>query len=174
MSAKVVSTSKGIKLVATSNEKLIISNDDLIVPSRMKSVKTGDNVYLLFLVEDELFYLLDKVWCYMDVAITIDDELFEEEEYANKTYAIDWENKRIIGHVDNKEALMQFIHKAIITERNEYKAIYSTEYGSEIANTVMGESVTDDYIYAVIPSLIKDCLLVDDRVVDVYDFSITL
>lgn len=62
MSAKVVSTSKGIKLVATSNEKLIISNNDLIVPSRMKSVvKTGDNVYLLFLVEDELFYLLDKV-----------------------------------------------------------------------------------------------------------------
>lgn len=61
MSAKVVSTSKGIKLVATSNEKLIISNDDLIVPSRMKSVKTGDNVYLLFLIEDELFYLLDKV-----------------------------------------------------------------------------------------------------------------
>lgn len=61
MSAKVVSISKGIKLVATSNEKLIISNDNLIVPSRMKSVKTGDNVYLLFLVEDELFYLLDKV-----------------------------------------------------------------------------------------------------------------
>lgn len=110
----------------------------------------------------------------MDVAITIDDELFEEEEYANKTYAIDWKNKRIVGHVDNKEALMQFIHKAIITERNEYKAIYSTEYGSEIANTVMGESVTDDYIYTVIPSLIKDCLLVDDRIVDVYDFSITL
>lgn len=110
----------------------------------------------------------------MDVAITIDDELFEEEEYSNKTYAIDWENKRIVGHVDNKEALMQFIHKAIITERNEYKAIYSTEYGSEIANTVMGESVTDDYIYTVIPSLIKDCLLVDDRIVDVYDFSITL
>lgn len=109
----------------------------------------------------------------MDVAITI-DELFEEEEYSNKTYAIDWENKRIVGHVDNKEALMQFIHKAIITERNEYKAIYSTEYGSEIANTVMGESVTDDYIYTVIPSLIKDCLLVDDRIVDVYDFSITL
>ena len=110
----------------------------------------------------------------MDVAITIDDELFEEEEYANKTYAIDWENKRIIGHVDNKEALMQFIHKAIITERNEYKAIYSTEYGSEIANTVMGDPPPDDYIYAVIPSLIKDCLLVDDRIVDVYDFSITL
>ena len=110
----------------------------------------------------------------MDVAITIDDELFEEEEYSNKTYAIDWENKRIVGHVDNKEALMQFIHKAIITERNEYKAIYSTEYGSEIANTVMGESVTDDYIYTVIPSLIKDCLQVDDRIVDVYDFSITL
>lgn len=61
MSAKVVSTSKGIKLVATSNEKLIISNEDLIVPSRMKSVKVGDNVYLLFLVKDELFYLLDKV-----------------------------------------------------------------------------------------------------------------
>lgn len=61
MSAKVVSTSKGIKLVATSNEKLIISNDDLIVPQRMKSVKVGDNVYLLFLVKDELFYLLDKV-----------------------------------------------------------------------------------------------------------------
>lgn len=110
----------------------------------------------------------------MDVAITIDDELFEEEEYANKTYAIDWKNKRIVGHVDNKEALMQFIHKAIITERNEYKAIYSTEYGSEIANTVIGESVTDDYIYTVIPSLIKDCLQVDDRIVDVYDFSITL
>lgn len=61
ISAKVVSTSKGIKLVATSNEKLIISNDDLIVPQRMKSVKVGDNVYLLFLVKDELFYLLDKV-----------------------------------------------------------------------------------------------------------------
>ena len=61
MSAKVVSTSKGIKLVATSNEKLIISNDDLIVPQRVKSVKVGDNVYLLFLVKDELFYLLDKV-----------------------------------------------------------------------------------------------------------------
>lgn len=61
ISAKVVSTSKGIKLVATSNEKLIISNDDLIVPQRMKNVKTGDNVYLLFLVKDELFYLLDKV-----------------------------------------------------------------------------------------------------------------
>lgn len=108
----------------------------------------------------------------MDIAINIDDEILEEKEYPNKTYAIDWVEKRIIGYVDNKEALIQFIHKTIITERDEFKAIYSTEYGSEISNAIMGNDVPDDYIYTVIPTLIKDCLLVDNRIIDVYDFSI--
>lgn len=108
----------------------------------------------------------------MDVAIDIDD-VIEEEELPSDTYALDFENKRIIGKCYGEEALKQAIHKAIITARGEFEIVYSDDYGSDIENTMVGEEVTQEYLLTIIPELITEALLEDDRIYDVSDFEIS-
>lgn len=105
------------------------------------------------------------------VAIDIEDAL-EEVEIPAKTYKIDFDNKRIIGKTDGMEAVKQFIKKALLTTRGKYQILYSDDYGSDIENALLGESVTQDYIYTVVPALIKEALLIDDRISDVYSIEV--
>ena len=51
--------------------------------------------------------------------------------------------------------------------------MYSDDYGSDIENALLGESVTPEYLHTVIPTLIRDCLLEDDRINDVFDIEVT-
>lgn len=106
----------------------------------------------------------------LNVAIDIEDAL-DEKEIPSKTYCLNFEKGRIIGKCDGIIALKQFIHKVLITSRGNYPVLYTDDYGSDIENAVLGESTTEEYLTTVIPQLVKDCLLVDDRISDVYDIT---
>lgn len=109
----------------------------------------------------------------MNVAIPIENAL-DEIEIPSKTYFIDWNKKRIFGKCDNIIALQQAIHKALITSRGKFLVLYSKNYGSDIENAILGDSPTSEYLQTVIPNLIRDCLLVDDRINDVYAIESTM
>lgn len=96
----------------------------------------------------------------------IDDD-FDYVEQTSNTYAIDYENNRIIGYVDGIEAVKQAIYLILQTEKYEY-LIYD-EYGSELWH-LFGQN------YAiVIPELercIKEALLRDTRIIAIHNFKI--
>lgn len=91
------------------------------------------------------------------------------ELLPTKTYKIDWQNKRIIGTVDGREACMQFIHKLFSTDKYAFE-IYDWFYGNEIYKLI-GQPF--DYVSARIPKVCKEALMVDDRIVDVRKFTCT-
>lgn len=101
------------------------------------------------------------------------DDINEEYEIPSKTYSIDFENGRILGKIDDIEAVKQAIGKAIITPR--FKClIYDDEYGSEIKEDVISKDSSEAYLQTVIPDYITDALLPDERIIDVGDFDITI
>lgn len=104
------------------------------------------------------------------------DDFFSEEQTSENyelspcvTYKLDWKTKRIIGTIDGKEACMQFIQKALSTDKYAYE-IYDWYYGNEILQLV---GFPYDYIVARLPKIYKEALLVDDRITDVRDFNFT-
>ena len=86
----------------------------------------------------------------------------------SKTYRIDPVNKRILGTIDGKEAVMQFIQKVLVTDKYAYE-IYDWYYGSELYKLV-GKSY--DYAVTRIVNLFREALLVDDRIIDVRNFTV--
>jgi len=97
-------------------------------------------------------------------------EVEQEREQPSLTYRLDLDRGRIIGRIDGLDAVEQAIHKALITPRFRC-LIYNNQYGSEIKQTVIAGDVSPEYIETEMPRLIKDAVLIDSRVLDVYDFS---
>lgn len=96
------------------------------------------------------------------------DESSENFEILpTKTYRIDPVNKRIIGTIEDTEAVMQFIRKVLSTDKYAFE-IYDWYYGNELLKLV-GHSY--DYVVARVPNIFKEALMVDDRVLDVRDFT---
>lgn len=84
------------------------------------------------------------------------------------TYNIEYGgDKQIKGYVDEIEAMKQAIYKIINTERYQY-LIYSWNYGIELAD-LFGQPIP--YVYAELERRIKEALLNDDRISDVFDFN---
>lgn len=89
---------------------------------------------------------------------------------ANKTYGIDFENKRILPiKIDNKEALIQAIYKMLATDRYEY-VIYNYDYGVEL-NELIGQDKL--FVEAELPRRVREALIIDDRIQDVKDFGMS-
>lgn len=107
----------------------------------------------------------------MSVYIPINiDTVVEQEEQPSLTYALDFENGRIIGRTDGLKAVNQAIKKALITAR--FKClIYDNQYGSEIKELVLSKNITRELLEAEMPRMIEDCLSVDTRILKVYDFE---
>ncbi len=77
---------------------------------------------------------------------------------------------RILGYADGQAAVRQAIRKALITPR--FKClIYSNQYGNEIEDTVTINDATREYMEAVVPNYVEDCLKPDTRILGVSDFS---
>lgn len=108
-----------------------------------------------------------------DVLIPIPIEtVTDSEEQPSLTYRLDLDAGRIVGKVDNLEAVNQAIQKAIITPR--FKClIYDHQYGSEIEDSIIRGDASRDYIETAIEGFVKDALVPDSRVLNVYDFSVT-
>lgn len=96
----------------------------------------------------------------------------EGESEITRTYAIDWEKGRISGFVDGKEAIRQYIKKALLTPR--FKClIYDSQYGSEIQENLMNGRASQEYIETEIPFLVEDALIHDRRIRKVANVKIT-
>lgn len=89
------------------------------------------------------------------------------EILPTRTYKFDFENKRIIGHVDNEPALIQFIRKVLSTDKYAWE-IYDWYYGNEIIKLV-GKPY--EYIVTELPRICKEALLADDRINELTDFK---
>lgn len=95
----------------------------------------------------------------------------EEDVQPSKTYKLDFTTGRIGGFIDEKEALQQAVHKAIITARERF-LIYTDEYGCELEDLI-GSSVTKAFIETDIPRVIEEALVYDDRIDSINDLTIT-
>ncbi|CAI3285288.1 hypothetical protein CIRMBP1204_00399 [Enterococcus cecorum] len=91
----------------------------------------------------------------------------ELELDASRTYRV--LNGRVVGWIDNKQALRQAIEKLLHTERYMYE-IYTDEYGIEL-QALIGENF--DLVEAEIGRIIKEALLADDRIVSVDNIQAT-
>src|SRR5574344_2192303 len=100
------------------------------------------------------------------------DNLIDIDEFESPpslTYRLDFTNRRIIGKVDDKEAVMQFIKKVLDTSKYAYTS-YDWYYGNQL-NLLVGQSY--DYVVARVPKIIEEALCCDDRVTGVRDFKFT-
>lgn len=88
----------------------------------------------------------------------------------DKTYRIDFDRYRIGNMTAQIEALKQMIRKAILTPRSKHR-IYDDSYGCEIWELI-GADVTDAYVDAEIPRMLREAIIYDDRVNDAYNFEI--
>lgn len=87
---------------------------------------------------------------------------------TSKTYQI--YPDKIQGYINDKEALRQAIKKILSTEQYEYP-IYSFEYGIELDNLIGNDPA---YVQIELKRRIKECLMSDNRITDVYNFDFIL
>ena len=59
----------------------------------------------------------------------------DDNKHITKTYFLDFENKRINGYIEGKEAIEQAIHKILDTKRYAFE-IYDWSYGSQISELI--------------------------------------
>lgn len=109
---------------------------------------------------------------------TITEELTEEtvettitEVQPSRTFYLDLENGKLGGYIDDKQAIQQFIRKAVYTARNRY-LIYSDTYGSEVEDLI-SQSLPFSVLKIEIPRLIEDAIIYDDRIESVDNFVLT-
>lgn len=74
---------------------------------------------------------------------------------------------RIQGFTDELDALQQAIYKVLDTDRYEY-AIYSGNYGIDIESLIGKDR---DYVQVELKRRIQECLLEDERITRVDNFS---
>ena len=100
------------------------------------------------------------------------DNLIDIDEFESPpslTYRLDFTNRRIIGKVDDKEAVMQFIKKVLDNRKYAYE-IYDWYYGNELLGLV---GMSYDYFSVEAPRIVEEALLVDDRITYIDSWSFT-
>ena len=87
------------------------------------------------------------------------------EIMPSRTYRV--ANGRIAGFIDGLEAMEQAVHKRLVTERYVYD-IYDDTYGLQTVDLI-----GKDYgcVISKLQTRIKETLLNDDRISDVYGFT---
>ena len=91
------------------------------------------------------------------------------EQMPNKSYRMKIADEKIIGKIDELEAIAQACYKILNTERYQY-VIYSWNYGIELQD-LFGKPIP--YVYSELPCRIREALMQDDRVQSVDDFDLS-
>lgn len=94
--------------------------------------------------------------------------LQEDERMPSLTPKIDFERNRIIGTIDDIEAMQQAIYLILQTERYE-SIIYNWYYGVEF-DTLIGKS--KELVTSELERRIREALTEDDRINSITDFEI--
>ena len=90
-------------------------------------------------------------------------------QYKNKTYKLDFANKRIVGMIDGLDAAVQAAHKILLTERYSER-IYSGDYGVELQRLI-GTSMP--FVEANMKTTIEEALKPDSRFDGVENVNVT-
>lgn len=88
----------------------------------------------------------------------------------SKTYTLDFDTGNVGELIDGKEAVRQFIRKAIATARFRF-LIYNNAYGCEL-DDLIGQDVPTALLEAEIPRVISEALIYDERIRDVNNFAV--
>lgn len=110
----------------------------------------------------------------INYVVNEDDVLVEdggEVVQPSKTWHIDLDTGRIRKFIDGKEAIRQYIRKALMTSRNRY-LIYNDFYGEEIRDLI-GHNLTQQLMDVEIPRLIREAIIYDDRIESVPSVVVT-
>ncbi len=99
--------------------------------------------------------------------VLISGQSTESKPTSNKTYCLDTENLRVVGKVNDREALKQAIMLMLGVERYQ-NIIYSDNYGAEFEQ-LMGKPI--EYALPEIERRITDALSIDSRIKAVRDFE---
>lgn len=96
--------------------------------------------------------------------ISDDDDIPE-----TTTYAIDWNEGRIAGKIENEEALRQHIQKTLMIESGKF-LIYNDSVGTSIKELSRSQNLSRAALETMIPKMVEKALT-DPRILGVYDFS---
>lgn len=88
---------------------------------------------------------------------------------SNKSYRMKIADEKILGNIDELDAIAQACYKILNTERYQY-VIYSWNYGIELQD-LFGKPIP--YVYSELPRRIKEALTQDDRINSVEDFELS-
>lgn len=100
---------------------------------------------------------------------TIDIENSIYEPTPSLTYKLNKNTTRIMGKIDEREAVAQAIEKILTTTKYAY-VIYNWMYGNDL-ETLIGQPY--DYVIAEISRVATEALLQDDRILAVNNFVFT-
>ena len=92
----------------------------------------------------------------------------DDAEIPSKTYRLDTVQKRIVGWVDDLDAMLQAVQKIFATERFAWE-IYSQNYGIELESLV-GKDF--EFVEAILESRIQEALSGDDRFLQLENFQV--
>lgn len=92
---------------------------------------------------------------------------FEFEQQPTHTYHLHYNRDIMGGFVDELPAMEQAVYKCLHTERYQY-LIYSWNYGMELQD-LFGQPIP--FVYSELKRRIREALLQDDRITDVYNFA---
>ena len=87
----------------------------------------------------------------------------------NKSYRMKIADEKILGNIDELDAIAQACYKILNTERYQY-VIYSWNYGIELQD-LFGKPIP--YVSSELPRRIKEALTQDDRINSVEDFELS-
>ncbi len=90
------------------------------------------------------------------------------ETFKNRTYRIDFKNKRIVGMIDGNEAVTQAVRKLVKTERYSER-IYSGDYGIELLRLI-GASIP--FVESNLELTLSDAFMPDDRIREIRNIKI--
>jgi len=97
----------------------------------------------------------------------ISTEIVEMPTY---TYHFDMQSKRILGHIDGLDAMVQALNKLFETERFAWE-IYTSNYGIELENLI-GQEIA--FVTTALEGRIRDAIFADDRVINLRSVTISV
>lgn len=105
----------------------------------------------------------------LDIPISVATIVNGSTSLPSKTARLDLDTGHIYGYIEGLEAMEQLVEKALITPR--FKClIYDSQYGSESAYLIK-EDMTETLFQMEAERIVKEALLCDQRIEDVYNFT---
>lgn len=108
---------------------------------------------------------------YIEDEVEAEDQA--EEQKTPREYGIDFATGQLTGKiVEGLEAVKVWIWLALQTPRYRYY-IYTWDHGNEFEDLI-GQGYTEEYIDAEVRRMTEECLLVNEDIQDISDFSVDM